>query len=226
MTIPSSIVPEPERPGRLAELGLSEKLLRDAMYAANIAAARVTKNHPLGWANLERYGYGIAELRTLLMRLGWTVYRDDNLEGVLSPDGRVLILISSGCKRTGRTDDPIQPETKNVKGKRVSTRVTRNPQTSIYDELDGLRVVEPQPEVVETWILLHHKDAETGEFRMELSCPRAITGGKPSDWRERIPLTPFPGDERDEDRHELPSAPQGVGDTDIDLDWREDAAGE
>jgi hypothetical protein len=222
------IVPEPERPSRLFELGLDgEAELRDAMYAADAAAARVTKNHPRGWANLERYGYGIAELRAILVSKGWTIYREDGLEGVMSADGRLLIIVSSGCKRTGRDDDPIQPETKNVKGPKFSAKIEENAQFDIFSELDrGLRVVpEATRSSAETWILLHHKDRRTGELRLELSCPNEIMAGRLSSWRERIPLTPFPGDHGPEVVADAPDWPAADTDEDLDLDWRDDAAG-
>lgn len=227
MAISTCVVPEPDRPSRLNELGLDgEGDLRDAMYAADAAAGRVTKNHPRGWANLERYGYGTAELRAILLPKGWTIFREGGLEGVLSPDGRVLIVISSGCHRTGRDDGPIQPETKNVKGPKFSAKIEENAQFDIWDVLDGhLRVVPDVADAIQTWILLHHKDPDTGELRMELSCAREIKAGKPSDWRERIPLTPFPGDDHRDDEVAEPQWAAAEAGEDIELDWRDDAAG-
>lgn len=182
---------------RLAQLGLTETFLVEAIRLAHLHLARLTANHPRNYAGFVMYGEGIAALRDLLRPEGWHRPESGVYELVINPSDTVAIAIASGDEGTGQTG--AQPSNKSPKGRCTIRAIEANRQADMFAEL--LPKASPgSSSDLETWLLLHHFDPKRRERRIELSRPFDIDAdGKITEWSERIILTPlsFDGDDGD-----------------------------
>ena len=185
-----------ERPSRLAELGLQEEVLLEAVRRGQAAWASCTPNHPPSYRGISAWAETTSALRELLLPEGWTRSDNGNLPLTIDEAEHVSIAVSTGDEDTGRVDG--SPCTRSSKGPRTATVVTINAlQMKLFQEIrlcpDDLKEINGKM----TWILLFHRDAKANEVRCELSRPvRMNVDGQVDGWAERIILgsTPFGGD--------------------------------
>jgi hypothetical protein len=185
-----------ERPSRLAELGLREEQLLEAVRRGQSARANCTLNHPLLYHGISAWAETINALRQVLLPDGWKRSENGNLPLTVNKTGNLAITVSTGDEATGRLDGNLS--TKSSKGPRTADAVTVNAaQTTLFGD------IRLRPEDLKdkggmmTWILLFHRDNETHEVRSELSRPTNMNAeGYVDEWAERIILcsTPIGGD--------------------------------
>lgn len=204
---------------RLAELGLEESQLLEAVRQGMAARFSCTPNHPplapgfYGWAETVR------GLRDILMIHGWG--RDDAglLSLAVSPDGKTAIAVATGDEATG--DPERTPCTKSSKGPRTKDAIEVNVlQLHLFDNEEAIKTDE-QLTVVRsrlTYWLLIRIDEETQTLRCELSTPVYVgVDGKIAGWDERIILGTISfGNESNVGALEPGEGPQS-GATDVDV---------
>jgi len=183
-----------EVPSRLAELGLRQEILREAVQRRQAARASCTQNHPAPFPGISAWAETVAALRELLRPDGWTRLDSGNLPLTVDPANRVSLIVSTGDENTGTE---ISPCTRSSKGPRTENAVTVNAlQMDLFD-------VRLRPEDLDdssgkmTFLLLFHHDAKANEVRCELSRPITMNDeGQVNGWAERIilPSSPFGGD--------------------------------
>jgi hypothetical protein len=178
--------------------GLSEEILRQAIRAGDWARATTsTGNYPRCYSGLSSWAEIVKKLRDLLLAKGWHKTLHAGLEGVMSPEGSVEILVETGDERTGDETSIIGPTTKYPKGDGIAEAIDNN-----YLLEFGNTEIKRNEEIrnqefhsaegmSHTWFLLHHT-APNGEIRIELSRPLTIAGGFVNEWAERIILSPIP----------------------------------
>ncbi|HYZ12254.1 MAG TPA: hypothetical protein VFA08_01430 [Actinomycetota bacterium] len=182
-------VTKAERATRLADLGLTEEELRDALSYGIAEASRCTENDPRiarGWI---RWAKTIRALREALTSKGWTRQESRNYPVAVDSRGVIAITASSADGSTGTEADP---HTTSAKGPATKHAISKN-QLTFFD-LDPIFPPDPEAEREpdQTWLLLYHEDDEAGETRLELSLPvRMEIDGHVSGWRERIILEPI-----------------------------------
>lgn len=178
---------------RLAELGLEEARLRDAVRRGQFAWSTCTANHPPLIPGIWAWGETVRALREYVLTIGWSRSDENNYSVVLSPDERIAIAVATGDEGTGRAY--VSPSTKAPKGPSTVEAVAANQLL-----LDLFEALEPRVESSSghsedraTWILLIHRTQN--EVRCELSLPSSIgDDGRIDGWQERILLTPVPVD--------------------------------
>lgn len=171
---------------RLAMLGLTVDVLRDAVAMGEAARNSCTANDPsiapgfLAWAKTTR------GLRDALAPANWRRSSDGGLEAILSPDGNLAIVVATGDEGTGRIDG--SPKTKYPKGPATAAAIEQNQLTFAFAMPQAI-IREPASAERVTWLLLIARGRN--EVRCELSLPKAIgDDGKVEAWSERIILEP------------------------------------
>ena len=174
---------------RLTQLDLSSEAIRVAVAEGEQARASCSVNDPsiapgfFAWARTTR------GLRDHLAPLGWRKCDDGGLDTVLSKDGSVAIVVSTGSRETGIASGC--PKTKSPKGPRTEVAVCIN-QMCLFVEYDSPPCQDiPRGRI--TWFLLVARDGD--EVRCELSLPAGIgEDGRVDEWQERIILEPVRSD--------------------------------
>jgi hypothetical protein len=196
---------------RLAELELTEDILREALTLAHSYAARCTSNHPRIYPGLVMWAETIKALRDLLRSEGWHSQDEGTYDRVIRADGAIGIAVASGNEAVGLPD--MEPTNKSPKGRNTVEAVETNRQLELFP-MPVVESDEPEKKDGETWLLLHYYDARKGERRAELSRPRDIDDdGRISAWYERIILAPL---SIDGDFAEI--APPDLPDVDFDIE--------
>lgn len=177
---------------RLAQIGLTEAPLLQAVMASYIAKANCTENHPPLYPPIAAWSEAVRTLRDALRPEGWTRFNDQNSPKTVSPDGTVSIIVSTGNDATGSAN--FSPATTSSKGPNTADAIEVNRSLQLF--LPGMEFpVElcDEDEKVSTWILLVHHARD--ELRAELSLPMAVgIDGRVSVWQERIILNAQPLD--------------------------------
>lgn len=178
---------------RLAELGLGEEDLHHVVERGQSVWAMCTPNHPPMAPGFMRWSEAVVALREKLIPLGWEPRNEGNLPFTVNSSGSVAITVATGDEATGKADG--SPCT-NSKGPRTAMAVTDNRrQLGLFD---GVVLEDSNLDRINervTWLLLMHRDRESGEIRCELSRPINMNGeGRVDRWAERIILTPIPSD--------------------------------
>jgi hypothetical protein len=168
---------------RLAALGLSIPLLREAVEQGEAERNRSTPNDPpcapgtYAWIGTTR------ALRERLTPAGWERNDDGNLSTVISPDKKMSISVVSGDMSTGIRG--ASPKTKHRRGSMSIYAISSNAkQLPLFPE-DHQVMNEGRLH----WLLLICKDGDT--LRYELSLPSAVNSGQVTEWNERIILPPI-----------------------------------
>lgn len=187
------VLVEGEAVDRLAELGLSVELIERIVRRADAEASTCTPLDPPIMGGLTRWGRTTRFLREELIPAGWGYDNPRNLPRTIHPSGEFAIVVTSGDELTGLTD--LLPTTKYPKGYATVRAVENNEQLAFdfgdFGPLDEVRSLDVGAFL--TWFLMF-RDDENG-FRVELSLPDAITGGRIISWTERIILPVFPRDD-------------------------------
>jgi len=180
-----------ERPSRLAELGLEEEILMQAVEQGQAAWANCTPNHPSLFRGISAWAETISALREALMPRAWRRSDNGNLPLTINESGTIALTVSTGDETTGKRDG--SPSTKSSKGPRTADAVTINAaQASLFEIRLRPEDLKDQSGMM-TWILLFHRDAEAHEVRRELSRPIEMNSeGYVDGWAERIILGSIP----------------------------------
>jgi hypothetical protein len=175
---------------RLAELGLEEELLKEAVRRGQLAYISCTANHPPQFPGLAAWAETVRALREYVVPLGWQRSNDNNYALVVDPEAAVAIAVATGNDGTGRAD--AIPSTNASKGPSTSDAVVANQlRFSFMEERPAQSSRGGKSRA--TWILLIHRAAT--EVRCELSLPISIgEDGHIDLWRERILLGSIPLD--------------------------------
>ena len=181
---------------RLAELGLEEEPLKDAVRRGQLAFLSCTPNHPRPFPGMSAWAETVCALREYVIPLGW--YRSNEKNYALAVDSArtTAIAVATGNDGTGRAD--ATPSTNARKGPSTLEAVAVNQfQFSFMAEYQVPSKDAPSDENGHrtTWFLLIHRASK--EVRCELSLPISIgEDGRIDAWRERILLgsTPLDGD--------------------------------
>jgi hypothetical protein len=207
-----SVYSTPEEvPSRLAELGLSQEILREAVERGLAAWASCTLNHPAPFPGIAAWAETVNALRERLIPEGWVRTNNENLPLTTDKAGRVCISASTGDENTGRAD--ASPCTRSSKGPRTRSAVTDNARQ--YRLFEDIRLRPEELDEINgkmTWILLFYRDTTTEEVRSELSRPIKMNiDGQVAGWAERIILgsSPFGGD-RVEVPTDVPQTPNVI----------------
>ncbi|MDP9359467.1 MAG: hypothetical protein M3R02_30110 [Chloroflexota bacterium] len=190
------IHPEPEDvESRLAALGLTERVLLEAVREGLLAWASCTPHHPLNFPGLAAWGETVRALRDGLVPLGWTSNEDGGLPRVVNAAGRIALTAATGNEGTGRLELPLS--TNNNKGARTAKLAAVNhEQAELFARNEYVIKASHGPIQLTTWMLLFHRDEVNRELRCELACPLSISQeGFIDAWSERIILSPTPFDD-------------------------------
>lgn len=173
---------------RLAELGLTYPVLRDAILVGELARSSCTSNDPPALAGFLGWGRTTRGLREATIPLGWKPSEDGQLSTTVHPAGAIAIAVATGDHGTGIAI--ATPKTKYPKGPATAAAVERNlQQLGLFDTKVELAEERPKPGIV-TWLLLMARNAV--EIRCELSLPGRIgLDERVEDWAERIILDPI-----------------------------------
>lgn len=176
---------------RLAELGLNEQHLRDAVMRGQLAWAACNPFHPRIFPPLVGWAETVAALRENLAANNWEPSDEHNYSVAIDPSGHLAIAVATGNEYTGFVHS--SPSTKASKGKHtVSAILVNQAQLSLFPTEDAKAPAEEAPERT-TWLLLMYRDEQ--EIRCELSLPVSIgTDMRVDAWRERIILGAIPRD--------------------------------
>jgi len=178
------------RPSRLAELGLTEEILLQAVGQGKAAWANCTENHPALYRGIVAWGEPIRSLRENLIPVGWKRYDEANLPFILNETENLAITVATGDENTGRKER--NPSTRSSKGTHTKAAIKNN---ALAHTLFGdIRKVNARIARV-MWMLLFHIDEKSLEVRCELSHPLGVgTDGRVDEWIERVILSPIPFD--------------------------------
>lgn len=194
----TNVVQQPQEVfSRLAEIGLKEDLLFEAIRAGMAARFSCTRNHPPLAAGFYGWSEAVRGLRDALMPEGWG--RDDAglLSVALSPGGDFAIAIATGDDATG--DPSRTPCTKSSKGPRTKDAIQTNClQLNLFAIEDVLQTDEEMTLAnsrLTRWLLIHFDDSAK-LVRSELSTPILVAkDSKIAGWEERIILGTIPFDD-------------------------------
>lgn len=177
---------------RLAELGLEEGRLREAIYQGHLQRTRLTRNHPTIYHGLNMWGEVVAALREQLRPLEWVREDIGSYALTVHEDLKLAIAVASGDEGTG--DPSAHPSNRSRKGRNTVDAIEANRQLELFEQLPPQSDKEAS---YQTWVLMHHTDHMRSEIRVELSLPLCIgSDGKITDWAERIILNSIPFDDQ------------------------------
>lgn len=208
-----------EADARLAELGLRVNLLHTALEAGHVSASQATRFHPVMAAGSLRWFDTVGRLRELLAELGWEADDVRNSPRIVSPDGRIALLVVRGDRNTAVSDR--DPQTARARGRATVRAVTINGQLELPLDLQVLADASAERRSgVETWILLH-RPTEGGEVRAELSLPVTVDEtGFVTGWSERILLPPLTFGPEVAPTRDIGDDGQGDGDVEVGVSVR------
>ena len=197
-----------DRTRRLAQLGLEETDLLQAVQVGQLQRMSCTPHHPIPYAGLSAWAETIKTLRDLYIPKGWHKQDPRGLPIVLSPDWDMAIAVATGDEATGRED--CEPCTKSPKGPQTETAISNN-QLCLFAETEfAQEIKDREQQGLITWLLLIHSDSHNREVRCELSLPVGMNEeGRVDGWDERIILgsIPFDADELEIPNDETPQSP-------------------
>lgn len=171
-------------PMQLATLGLAADVLTQARTRAQLDVDDCTAFDAPGFAGFTRTSRTMRYLREQLIPQGWTTDDTGNQASVVSPDGTVAIIATSGDEGTGDLRRPAK--TKYPKGDVTDRRVAANVQLALFGH-DADPGSAPERH---TWVLLQHSDDD--RVHAELSLPTGVDAvGRINNWSERIVLEPL-----------------------------------
>ena len=197
---------------RLNELDLKRAVLLEAVYFGATYAAECTGHDPSSMAGLLLWGKTVRKLRDLLILSGWNASNKGNFPLTVHPGGGWAIGVASGDEYTGIPDET--PSTRYDRGP-ATRRVVHGNQLSFaalssdFAELDAALTKQ-------TWFLLHYRDEDADEIRIELSLAAEMTPDNfVTRWAERIILTWADGGSPI--AHPVPGSGDGPEDEEIDI---------
>lgn len=151
---------------------------------------QATPNDASNAAGSYAYFAAVRGLRDIFCPQGWESCTKHNLEMIVSPNGQMAIIASSGDKNTGLDGEEV-PKTKNQKGNKTREIIASNQrQDFLFPEMkpaDPIFISDTTP----TWFLLYHVDQVNSEIRMELSLPinMDIENLRVDEWSKRVQIS-------------------------------------
>jgi len=172
---------------RLAELGLTEKILHKAITQGLLARSETTPNHPPLYAGFVTWGDTVRALREELIPQQWSRSNENNYSRVFNPSNTMSIAVATGDENTGTA---VTPMTKSPKGTATTQAVESNAAQCSFDGegFDKIDFTNDDSSDVKTWLLMFC--ITKNEVRCELSLPIACNG-KVDGWMERVILRPI-----------------------------------
>jgi hypothetical protein len=195
---------------RLAQLGLEEEWLQNAVRVGQLQRANCTPHHPPSFPGLSAWADTIKTLRDILVPEGWLTDNPCGLPIVFHKKRRVSITVATGDEATGQKE--FDPCTKCPKGPQTQSNISNN-QLKLFpsDELVNAAFQQTSAKTgYITWLLLIHSHTQSRQVRCELSLPVGMNEkGRVDGWEERIILgsTPFDADKLKVPTDETPQSP-------------------
>lgn len=176
---------------RLAELGLTVKILHTAITQGLLARSETTLNHPPLYAGFVTWGNTVRALREELIPLQWSRNNESNYSRVFNPSNTLAIAVATGDENTGSHIE--SPMTKSPKGSATTNAVEANAAQFSFEGngFDKIDFTNDDSSEVKTWLLMFN--ITKNEVLCELSLPIACNG-KVDGWNERIILSSIPLD--------------------------------
>ncbi len=204
---------------RLAALGLTEGVLRDALASGVQQASSCTRHDPPTMAGTLIWGKSIRYLRDALVVEGWRASNTRNYPTTVHPDCNWQIAVSSGDENTGVLHPVHPPRTKNPKGPATKDAAERNTQQMVmFPELDPPQDTVEEIIPAQTWLLVYHPDRSRKIIRCELSLPKSVgDDGRIDDWLDRLILHPISLDHGDDQEEIFTDPSDDLGDEEIDI---------
>lgn len=174
-----------DRNSRLYALGLDEATIEKMVLYGLAAKQACSPYSPPSYPGTTQWAETTIASRQFLAPKDWTPDDSHGFPRVVSPDGKVAIVVATGDERTGIAT--AEPRTKYSKGPETSAAVAMNEQLTF--QLQRSLVAEAPTPQRETWILL----VTTNEFEMryELSRPKGQDSkGRVVEWSDRIIFSP------------------------------------
>lgn len=216
------------RQARLAQLGVTKELFRDALDQATSEARMCTEFDAPAmpgitfWSRVNRYlAEQLTDPEKQKQKPVWKYTRRDSILRVVHPTGSHAITAVSGAGGVGDLDSKVR--SKNPKGRVMAQLVEDN----VKFERSGQAIIASRDEIefggeldsMPLWFLLYGR-TEDGRLVAELSLPVKMEGKYVNEWSERIPL--FTGEDPGFDLGLLDSPDDGdSGDDDgFDFDVR------
>lgn len=175
---------------RLADLGLTYEIIRDAILAGELARSSCTANDPPTIPGTLAWGRTTRRFREDTVLLGWRASEADHLSTCVDPTGTIAVAVTMGDQGTGNPQ--ADPRTKHPKGPATAAAIERNnQQLGLFDAHEPGPTEKPEPSRAVTWLLLIARGEM--EIRCELSLPGQIgVDGRIEFWTERIMLNAVP----------------------------------
>ena len=187
--LPQSRVFEgPLAEARLAELGLREEELVNAVRAAEMERRSCSPLEPSTSPGYKAWSTGFRTLAEQLVLRGWEKTETRGLPRLLNPESRIAIALVTGDEGTGTTLVGSGPKSKAPRGTQ-SVLFVRSNQVQL-NLFPGSRQFMQRPSEAEqiTWWLLMYSSGN-GEVRAELSLPVGLGEDRRlAEWEERIVL--------------------------------------
>ena len=197
---------------RLDELGLKREDLLEAVHFGSIYAAECTRHDPRSLAGTLLWGKTVRHLRDQLIPAGWNVSDKRNFPLTVHPSGRWAIGVASGDEHTGIPDET--PSTRYDRGPATRQVVNTNQLSFAAVSADFAKLEVGV--IKQTWFLLHYRDDDADEIRVELSLPTEMTEDNfVMRWKERIILAG--ADEGAALAHSVPDSSFGPDDNGVDI---------
>ena len=170
---------------RLNDLDLKREALLEAVRFGSTYAAECTLHDPRSMAGLVLWGKTVRKLRDQLIPGGWDVDNGQNYPRTVHPSRRWAIGVAPGDERTGIPDKT--PSTRSERGPATRQVVSINQSSFAALSADFAKLDAALTR--QTWLLLHYRDDDADEIRVELSLPAEMTReGFVIQWKERIIL--------------------------------------
>ena len=169
---------------RLAELsGLTLDVFEEALFSGHSGSARSTASHAKNAAGTYRWHETLAALRSALTSQQWEQRDEKNAPRIVSPDGKIALMVATGNAKTGTKDNPSNATSKGIMTQ-LDVWNNDESQQMVIEEIAKL-ISSTSPK---TWMLLYFYSERYNHIRAELSQPTQMQGGFVTKWEERIIL--------------------------------------
>src|SRR5947209_13110702 len=172
----------------LAEIGLSDEIVREAILDGEVARNSCTANDPPCLPGIVAWGASVRSLRDNLIPKGWEKDNEDNFPTVINPNGKIAIAVATGDEGTGKEN--ANPKTKYPKGIAAEIAISRNLNSLFPEDRAAAQAAKEKLDNRQMWILLKRREKDT--VFAELSLPASlIKDEQVKDWLIRIILDPI-----------------------------------
>lgn len=180
---------------RLQRLGLVEEVIQEALRFGEARANDCTAFNATSAAGFYRWDNIVAFMRGHLRDHSWEVRNIRNFPLSVHPSRTHSLSFMSGNEFTGVDSPEATPTARNPRGSVSRALIESNRQLKLDDMLASVprrpgRIQGQSPHNGPLYVLLF--DVRHGRIYSEVSLPvRVGSGGKVSEWAERIILSPY-----------------------------------